>query len=120
MIELSTWTYVFTYLLATITSNSKGELFSKHVKIFVQVLTLPLVAARIISLRSRCAYMWQCQATPGAGMRTGRWQRVAAAWAVRSQPYPAVGAELPVLFDLAAAIETLLDELVKFFLELQE
>ena len=53
-------------------------------------------------------------------MRTGRWQRIAAAWAVRSQPYPAVGAELPVRSDLAVAIETLLDELVKFFLELQE
>ena len=53
-------------------------------------------------------------------MRTGRWQRVAAAWAVRGQPYPAVGAELPVLFDLAAAIEALLDEVVKLLLELQE
>jgi hypothetical protein len=53
-------------------------------------------------------------------MRTGRWQRVAATWAVRGQPYPAVGTELPVRFDLAAAIETLLDELVKFFMELQE
>src|SRR4029453_7860552 len=38
-------------------------------------------------------------------MRTGRGQRVAAAWAVRGQPCPAVGAELPVRFDLAAAIE---------------
>jgi hypothetical protein len=62
-------------------------------------------------------YLWQCQATPGAGMRTGWGQRVAAAWAVCSQPYPAVGAELPVRFDLAAAIEALLDELVKFFME---
>jgi hypothetical protein len=53
-------------------------------------------------------------------MRTGRWQRVAAAWAVRSQPYPAVGAELPVRFELAAAIETLLEELVKFVMELEE
>jgi hypothetical protein len=53
-------------------------------------------------------------------MRTGRWQRVAAAWAVRGQPYPAVGAELPVRFDLAAAIEALLDELVKLLLELQD
>ena len=53
-------------------------------------------------------------------MRTGRGQRVAAAWAVRGQPCPAVGAELPVRSDLAVAIETLLDELVKFFLELQE
>ena len=53
-------------------------------------------------------------------MRTGRWQWVAAAWAVRGQPYPAVGAELPVRFDLAAAIEALLDELVKLLMELQE
>jgi hypothetical protein len=51
-------------------------------------------------------------------MRTGRWQRVVTAWAVRGQPYPAVGAELPVRFNLAAAIEALLDELVKRLLEL--
>jgi hypothetical protein len=31
-----------------------------------------------------------------------------------------VGAALPVRCELAAAIETLLEELVKFFLELQE
>ena len=53
-------------------------------------------------------------------MRTGRGQRVAAAWAVCRQPYPTVGAELPVRFDLAAAIETLLEELMKFFMELEE
>jgi len=53
-------------------------------------------------------------------MRIGRWQRVAAAWAVRGQPYPAVGAELPVLFDLAATIAALLHELVKLLMELQE
>jgi hypothetical protein len=53
-------------------------------------------------------------------MRPGRWQRVAAAWAVRGQPGPAVGAELPVRVELAAAIEALLDELVKLLLELQE
>ena len=53
-------------------------------------------------------------------MRTGRGQRVAAAWAVRGQPCSAVGAELPVRFDLAAAIEALLDELVKLLLELQK
>ena len=53
-------------------------------------------------------------------MRTGRGQRVAAAWAVRGQPYPAVGAELPVRGDLVAAIAALLDELVKLLLELQE
>jgi len=53
-------------------------------------------------------------------MRTGRWQWVAAAWAVCGQPGPTVGAELPVRFDLAAAIEALVEELVKFLLELQE
>ena len=53
-------------------------------------------------------------------MRTERGQRVAAAWAVRGQPYPAVGAELPVRFDLAAAITALLHELVKLLMELQE
>ena len=53
-------------------------------------------------------------------MRPGRWQWIAAAWAVRGQPYPAVGAELPVRFDLAAAITALLHELVKLLMELQE
>jgi hypothetical protein len=53
-------------------------------------------------------------------MRPERGQRVAAAWAVRGQPYPAVGAELPVAFDLTAAITALLHELVKLLLELQE
>ena len=53
-------------------------------------------------------------------MRTERWQRVAAARAVRGQPCPAVGAELPVRFNLAAAIEALLAELVKLLMELQE
>ena len=53
-------------------------------------------------------------------MRTGRGQRVAAAGAVRGQPCPAVGAELPVRFDLAAAIKALVDEVVKLLLELQE
>jgi hypothetical protein len=53
-------------------------------------------------------------------MRTERGQRVAAAWAVRGQPYPAVGAELPVRGDLVAAITALLHELVKLLLELQE
>ena len=53
-------------------------------------------------------------------MRTGRGQRVAAAWAVRSQPCPTVGTELPVRGDLAAAIAALLDELAKLFPELQE
>ena len=65
-------------------------------------------------------YLWQCQATPGASGYTGRGQRITTAWAVRSQPYPAVGTELPVRFKLVAAIEALLDELVKFFMELQE
>jgi len=55
-----------------------------------------------------------------AGMCTGGWQWVAAAWTVRGQPYPAVSTELPVRFDLAAAIAALLDELVKLLMELQE
>src|SRR5215510_1852099 len=53
-------------------------------------------------------------------MRAGRWQRIAASWAMRSQPYAAVGTELPVRFDLALAIVTFLDELMKLFTELQE
>jgi hypothetical protein len=53
-------------------------------------------------------------------MRTGRGQRVAAAGAVRGQPCPAVGAELPVRFELAAALAALVDEVAKRFLELQE
>ena len=53
-------------------------------------------------------------------MRTGRWQRVAATWAVRRQPYPAVGTDLPVRFDFTSAIATFLEELVKFCLELEE
>jgi hypothetical protein len=53
-------------------------------------------------------------------MRAGRWQRVAATWAMRCQPYATVGAELPVRFDLALAIVTLLDELLKLLAELQE
>jgi hypothetical protein len=53
-------------------------------------------------------------------MRTGRRQRIAAAWAVRRQPYPAVGTDLPVRFDLTLALVALLDELVKLLLELQE
>jgi hypothetical protein len=53
-------------------------------------------------------------------MRTGRGQRVAAAWAVRGQPYPAMGAELPVRFNLAAAIAALVDKLAKLVMELQE
>ena len=53
-------------------------------------------------------------------MRTGRRQRIAAAWAVRRQPYPAVGTDLPVRFDLTLALVALLDELVKLLMELQE
>jgi hypothetical protein len=51
-------------------------------------------------------------------MRTERWQRVVTTWAVRRQPYPAVGAELPVRFNLAATIKAFLDELMKLLLEL--
>ena len=53
-------------------------------------------------------------------MRAGRGQRIAATWAMRSQPCAAVGTELPVRCDLALAIVTLLDELLKFLMELQE
>ena len=53
-------------------------------------------------------------------MRTGRRQRIAAARAVRGQPDPAVGTDLPVGCDLALALLALVDELVKFLLELQE
>ena len=53
-------------------------------------------------------------------MRTGRGQRVAAAWAVRGQSCPTVGTDLPVRFDLALALLALLDELVKRLMELQD
>ena len=53
-------------------------------------------------------------------MRPGRGQRVAAAGAVRRQPYPAMGAELPVRFDLAAAIAALVDQVAKLLPEFQE
>src|SRR4029453_9452012 len=53
-------------------------------------------------------HLWQDQATAWAGMCAGGWQRVAAAWTVRGQSYPTMGAELPVWFDLAAAIAALL------------
>jgi len=39
------------------------------------------------------------------------------AWAARGQPYPAVGTELPVRFNLAAAIAAFLEELVKLLPE---
>ena len=52
-------------------------------------------------------------------MCTGRWQRVITAWTVRGQAYPAVGAELPVRFNLAAAIAAFLEKLVKLLLELE-
>ena len=38
---------------------------------------------------------------------------------MRGQPYPAVGAELPVRFNLAAAIAAFLEELVKCLLALE-
>jgi hypothetical protein len=53
-------------------------------------------------------------------MCPGRWQWVVTAGAVRGQPCPTVRAELPVRFNLAVAVEALLDELVKLFMELQE
>jgi hypothetical protein len=53
-------------------------------------------------------------------MRTSWGQRVITAWAARGQPYPAVGAELPVRFNLAAAIAAFLEELVKLLPEFQD
>jgi hypothetical protein len=52
-------------------------------------------------------------------MGTGRWQGVITAWAVRGQAYPAVGAELPMRFNVAAAIAAFLEELVKCRLALE-
>jgi hypothetical protein len=53
---------------------------------------------------------------PGAGRPAA--QRLPAGSA--SPPYPAVGTDLPVRFDLALALLALLDELVKLLMELQE
>jgi hypothetical protein len=53
-------------------------------------------------------------------MRPKRGQRIAAAWALRGQPYPAMGAELPMRVDLAAAIPALVHEVVKLRMEFQE
>ena len=52
-------------------------------------------------------------------MCTGWWQWIITAWAVCSQTYPAVGTELPVRFNLAAAIAAFLEELMKLLLELE-
>jgi hypothetical protein len=52
-------------------------------------------------------------------MGTGRWQGVITAWAVRGQAYAAVGAELPMRFNFAAAIAAFLEELVKGLLALE-
>ena len=52
-------------------------------------------------------------------MRTGRRQRIAAARAVRGQPDPAVGTDLPVRFDLTLARLALVHELVKRLMELE-
>lgn len=62
----------------------------------------------------------QRQTTTWAGVRACRWQGVATAWAVRSQPYPAVRTELPVRFDLAAAIAALLDEQLQLLMPFQD
>jgi hypothetical protein len=53
-------------------------------------------------------------------MRAERRQRVVAARAVRGQPYPAVGAELPVRVELTAALAALVNQAMKLLLELQE
>jgi hypothetical protein len=62
----------------------------------------------------------ECQPAPGASLRADWGERVAAAGAVRRQPDPAVGADLPVRFDLALALLALVEELMKFLLALQE
>jgi hypothetical protein len=56
----------------------------------------------------------------GAGMSPGRWQWGTTAWAVRRQPCPAMGTELPVRFEFAAAFETFFEELVPFRMQLQQ
>jgi hypothetical protein len=53
-------------------------------------------------------------------MRARRWQWIAAPWAMRRQPGATVGTELPVRFNLALAIGTFLDELLKLLSQLQE
>ena len=53
-------------------------------------------------------------------MRTGGAPLPPSGQRAAAEPYPAMGAELPVRFDLAAAIAALLEELVKLFLELPE
>jgi len=53
-------------------------------------------------------------------MSPSRWQWGATAWAVRRQPYPAMGTELPVRFKFAAAFETFFEELVPFRMQLQQ
>ena len=62
----------------------------------------------------------ECHPAPWAGLRAARWERGTAAGAVRRQPCPAVGADLPVQGDFALALVALVDELVKRLLELQE
>jgi hypothetical protein len=62
----------------------------------------------------------ECHPALWAGLRADRWERVAAAGAVRRHPCPAVGADLPVQGDVALALVALVDELVKRLLELQE
>jgi hypothetical protein len=56
----------------------------------------------------------------GAGMSPSRWQWGTTAWAVRRQPCPAMGTELPVRFEFAAAFETFFEELVPFRMQLQQ
>jgi hypothetical protein len=56
----------------------------------------------------------------GAGMSPSRWQWGTTAWAVRRQPCPAMGTELPVRFKFAAAFETFFEELVPFRMQLQQ
>jgi hypothetical protein len=62
----------------------------------------------------------ECHPAPWADLRADGWERIAAAGAVRRQSFSAVGADLPVRFDLALALLALLEELMKFLLALQD
>jgi hypothetical protein len=56
----------------------------------------------------------------GAGTSPSRWQWGATAWAVRRQPYPAMGTKLPVRLKFTAAFETFFEKLVPFRVLLQQ
>jgi hypothetical protein len=62
----------------------------------------------------------ECHPALWADLRADWWERIAAAGAVRRQSFSAVGADLPVWYDLALALLALVEELVKFLLELPD